>query len=366
VFVLLAGVVLFAVAVYFLAFRRGRAQNACAKCGALVAMNTAFCAGCGAAVGSAGTNNASLERPTLIAVLAVMQFMGAALWLLIGLGGMIAGLAGGGPQPEQLVAVWVLIAIGILEVACGIGLWKLKPYGRTLQLAFAWIGLLAFPFGTVIGILILVYLFKPGIKVLFAGRPAADLTEAEWAQVGAVSHGSIAVVVVVLVVVLGSIAAIGVIAAIAVPGLLRARMAGNEASAIGSLRAINSAQATYASTCAGGGYAVALDDLVKAPTATSVGFLSPDLSRNGVTKSGYTFTLAKDAAPRVIDIGAAASTCNASSANPASSYFAQAEPVTPGSTGARYFATDASGVIFQSTTPIVNPIVQSATVVAVE
>ena len=35
------------------------------------------------------------------------------------------------------------------------------------------------------------------------------------------------------------VAIIGIIAAIAVPGLLRARMSGNEASAIGSLRAIN-------------------------------------------------------------------------------------------------------------------------------
>ena len=42
------------------------------------------------------------------------------------------------------------------------------------------------------------------------------------------------------------VAIIGIIAAIAVPGLMRARMSGNEASAIGSLRAVNSAQATYA------------------------------------------------------------------------------------------------------------------------
>ena len=40
---------------------------------------------------------------------------------------------------------------------------------------------------------------------------------------------------------------IGIVAAIAVPGLLRARMSGNEASAIGSLRAIHSAQSTYSS-----------------------------------------------------------------------------------------------------------------------
>ncbi len=51
------------------------------------------------------------------------------------------------------------------------------------------------------------------------------------------------------------VAIIGIIAAIAVPGLLRARQSGNEASAIGSMRAINSAQATYAASCGGGVYA---------------------------------------------------------------------------------------------------------------
>ena len=57
-------------------------------------------------------------------------------------------------------------------------------------------------------------------------------------------------------------AIIGIIAAIAVPGLLRARIAGNEASAIGSLRAINSANLNWMTNCAAGrGYADSLDDL---------------------------------------------------------------------------------------------------------
>ena len=52
------------------------------------------------------------------------------------------------------------------------------------------------------------------------------------------------------------VAIIGIIAAIAVPGLLRARMAGNEASAIGSLRAVNSSNINYMTNCAAGrGYA---------------------------------------------------------------------------------------------------------------
>src|SRR5438876_5348641 len=99
------------------------------------------------------------------------------------------------------------------------------------------------------------------------------------------------------------VAIIGIIAAIAVPGLLRARMSGNEASAIGSLRAINSAQAAFSSSCVSGGYAVTLDDLVMAPTGSSQGFISPDLKSNGVTKSGYIVTIAGDGATGVTNIG---------------------------------------------------------------
>ena len=57
------------------------------------------------------------------------------------------------------------------------------------------------------------------------------------------------------------VAIIGIIAAIAVPGLLRARVAGAEASAIGSVRAVNSAQAIYAASCGGGFYSPSLTNL---------------------------------------------------------------------------------------------------------
>src|SRR5690349_9716749 len=82
------------------------------------------------------------------------------------------------------------------------------------------------------------------------------------------------------------VAIIGIIAAIAVPGLLRARMSGNEVSAIGSLRAINSGEAAYSTSCASGAYAVTLEDLAKPPAGSNQGFISPDLNVNGVTKSG--------------------------------------------------------------------------------
>jgi type IV pilus assembly protein PilA len=160
------------------------------------------------------------------------------------------------------------------------------------------------------------------------------------------------------------VAIIGIIAAIAVPGLLRARMSGNEASAIGSLRAINSAQAAYSSSCVPGGYAVTLDDLVKPPSGSSQGFISPDLSTNGVTKSGYVVTIAADAASGVTDISSAAASCNASAGQPKSSFFGKADPATPGGTGTRYFGTDTRGTLFQKTgSTMANPIPSSTAVV---
>ena len=87
------------------------------------------------------------------------------------------------------------------------------------------------------------------------------------------------------------VAIIGIIAAIAVPGLLRARISGNEASAIGSLRAISSAQSTFAASCANGMYANSLTTLGTGPSGGSA-FISPDLGASAtVTKSGYSVSM---------------------------------------------------------------------------
>jgi len=139
------------------------------------------------------------------------------------------------------------------------------------------------------------------------------------------------------------VAIIGIIAAIAVPGLLRARMSGNEASAIGSLRAINSAQSTYSSSCGGNGYAPTLTVLNTPPATGRQAFISPDLSSNGVVKSGYFVNVAADTSAATVT--AASQTCNAAAAS-ISSYFAEAHPVTIGSTGQRSFATDTRGTIY--------------------
>ena len=146
------------------------------------------------------------------------------------------------------------------------------------------------------------------------------------------------------------VAIIGIIAAIAIPGLLRARMAGNEASAIGSLRAINSGQAAYSSSCANGGYATTLEDLFLAPMG-GTGFISPDLATSMVVKSGYTINLT--GASTAATVTTAASTCNGSGADAVSGYFASGDPVGFGSSGTRHFGTDTRGTIFQDTSDTV-------------
>jgi len=134
------------------------------------------------------------------------------------------------------------------------------------------------------------------------------------------------------------IAVIGIIAAIAVPGLLRSRLSGNEASAVASVRTIFSAQTTYSSSCGGGGFAPTLADLGLAP-AGSVPFVPSDLASG--MKSGYAFVIAEDGA----DVLAAAETCNGASAPSSTRFVAYGNPTTPGTTGVRRFGVDETGVL---------------------
>ena len=125
------------------------------------------------------------------------------------------------------------------------------------------------------------------------------------------------------------VAIIGIIAAIAVPGLLRARMAGNEASAIGSLRAINSANINYMTNCAAGsGYANTLVILGTPPTSGGQPFISPDLGVAGtVTKSGYDITYA------AIGVQQASLTTCSTITTASQGYNVFAAPSSPNTTG---------------------------------
>jgi len=124
------------------------------------------------------------------------------------------------------------------------------------------------------------------------------------------------------------VAIILIIAAIAIPNLLRSRMEANEASAVGSIRTINTAAVTYSTTYPDVGYPTTLAQLKPAASATSTNADLIDSVLAGGTKSGYTFTMTT---------GVAAST-------PQTSYTVAAAPVST-SSGTRYFFSDQSGVI---------------------
>ena len=136
------------------------------------------------------------------------------------------------------------------------------------------------------------------------------------------------------------VAIIGIIAAIAVPGLLRARMSGNETSAIGSMRTIHSSQVNYHANCGSGNFASSLVVLGTAP-AGSDPFISADLGTIAAPiKSGYQLTMAATGV-----VPATAVSCNGAIANLSSTYGATASP-TSASSGVRHFHVNGGGAIY--------------------
>jgi type IV pilus assembly protein PilA len=136
------------------------------------------------------------------------------------------------------------------------------------------------------------------------------------------------------------VAIILIIAAIAIPNLLRSRIAANESSAVGSLRTINTAEVTYASTYPLNGFAPDLATLGGSGTAASstsallldnvLGCGTPGGGASCV-KSGYTLYITPG------------------TGSPLASYSSNANPVTVDQTGKRFFYSDSSGVLRYNT-----------------
>jgi prepilin-type N-terminal cleavage/methylation domain-containing protein len=162
-----------------------------------------------------------------------------------------------------------------------------------------------------------------------------------------------------LIEVLIVVGVVGTLSAISVVSLARARQSGNEASALGSMRSVVSAEAAYASSCGGGGYAQSNADLAKAPDG-SASFIAPDLEKADVAttaKAGYTVDVDDNAEADNRDVLDGADTCNGSAANSRAMYYVAADPVGRGVNGTRSFGSDRRGTIYYSSTaPIPNPI----------
>ena len=135
------------------------------------------------------------------------------------------------------------------------------------------------------------------------------------------------------------VAIILIIAAIAIPNLIRSRMAANEASAVGSVRTINTAAISYNSSYSNGFPST----LAEIGTTGSAGVSCSnaeyiDTVLTSGQKSGYNFAMvAGTAVVTVVPTG-----CTAGYSD---GYIVTAVPVTVGTTGQRSFCSDASGVI---------------------
>lgn len=148
---------------------------------------------------------------------------------------------------------------------------------------------------------------------------------------------------------------VGVLAAVAVPGLMRSRIAANETSAVGSLRTIVSAQEDFAA--GNGGYADDLASLAAVCPGSEQPFVSPDLGSNGVLKSGYTFAVQPG-------ITAVAGTTDCFGNQTQTSYYASATPLSPSVSGNFAYATNVAAAIWQDATgvPPAEPFAVTATV----
>jgi hypothetical protein len=120
-----------------------------------------------------------------------------------------------------------------------------------------------------------------------------------------------------------------IIAAIAIPNLLKSRMAANEASAVGSLRAITTAEITYSTACPKIGYASTLTELGPNGSACPPAANQIDRVLAMGTKSGYRFTPHNSSFARQA---------------PETGFGWNADPISP-STGTRHFFVDETGII---------------------
>ena len=133
------------------------------------------------------------------------------------------------------------------------------------------------------------------------------------------------------------VAIILIIAAIAIPNLLRSRIAANEASAVGSIRTINTAEVTYSSSYPDCGFTTLTNLGGSGGNTTGAGLIDAVLS--GGNKSGYSFGAT---------VSGGGTGCGTGTGTPNSVYTVNGQPQSA-QTGQRYFFSDQSGVIRYNT-----------------
>jgi len=121
-----------------------------------------------------------------------------------------------------------------------------------------------------------------------------------------------------------------IIAAIAIPNLIRSRMAANESSAVGALRSYSYALGSYVSECPQIGFPSSLAKLGPGRGCNHAGLLDGSLGQENPRRSGYEFNYTPGAPDNLGQV---------------TSFMLTAEPLQPGTTGQRSFFVDQTGVV---------------------
>lgn len=144
-----------------------------------------------------------------------------------------------------LLLLLVLLVGQVLSLVCAYGLWTLKPFGRTLQIVLAVIGLLGFPVGTIISLMILYFMWRPGIKLIFSGRDVASFSQSERGEIQRTQSGGGVLIVIIIVIVMATCFA-GLIAAIAIPNFLNAVDRGRQKRTMADIQSLATSVEAYA------------------------------------------------------------------------------------------------------------------------
>jgi type II secretory pathway pseudopilin PulG len=141
------------------------------------------------------------------------------------------------------------------------------------------------------------------------------------------------------------VALVGLLCSLAIPGLMRARGSAQSASALGTIRVVNSAQLSFAITCGVGFYAPDFQTLgVKPPNAPEA-FLGTEMA-SGPTfiRSGYNFSMAGT------PLGGSPGSCNGLAPGASvPAYALVADQLDPPVSNARFFGANSDGAIFEHT-----------------
>jgi len=196
----------------------------------------------------------------VITLLSVLFGIGGAFMLLAATAFVLPGLG----RPAFLAFGAVCLVLAALDGVTAVGLWRLKGYGRTLLFIFSCLGLLAVPLGTLISVLLLIYLTRPGVRVLFSEGDPSRLSGDQVAALRDVRKSGLGIAVGVILVVFGMVGGVGVVAAIAIPNLLSAVQRGKQMRTVADLQGLGERLEDFARATGSYPAARSVDDLARA------------------------------------------------------------------------------------------------------